>query len=325
MRRREFVVAPTLMGAVLLAGANGARAEQGFPNRPMRIITPYATGSSVDAIARLVGAKLSESLGQPVLVDPRPGANTVIGSEALVKSPPDGYTLLLVSTTHVLNGLLVHNLPYDTVKDFAPVATIASSELILVASPKVPANTVKELIALGKERRLSYATSSAGGPTHVAAELFSSLTGVKMTHIPYKGSGPAVTDLLGSHVDIGWTSPLSVIPHINAGKLKGIAISGNSRSPALPNVPTFTEAGLPGFDMRFWYALLAPAGTPKEIVDKLSSAIGKFLATPEMRDQLAKQGADPFISTPEQFAAVMRSDSARYGKVIKQAGITLGP
>jgi tripartite-type tricarboxylate transporter receptor subunit TctC len=320
MRRRLIVLAPAVMAGVLL-GAGHAGAQQAFPNKPLRIITPYATGSSVDAIARVVGVKLSERLGQPVLIEPRPGANTMIGSEALVKSPPDGYTLLLVSTTHVLNGLLIPNLPYDTFRDFAPVATIASSELILVASPKVPATNVKELVALAKSRPLTYATSSAGGPTHIAAELFSSLTGVKLTHIPYKGSGPAVTDLLGGHVDIGWTSPLTVIPHINAGKLKAIAISGNTRGPALPQVPTFSESGLQGFDMQFWYALLAPAGTPKDIVNRLSSEVAKVLATPDMKEKLAAQGADPFISNPDQFAAVMKSDSARYEKVIKEAGI----
>ena len=322
MRRHVFALMAAMMAALLLA-AGPAAAQPAYPTKPLRIITPYATGSSVDAIARIVGAKLSESLGQPVIVDPRPGANTVIGSEAMTKAPADGYTLLLVSTTHVLNGLLIPNLPYDTFKDFAPVATIASSELILVASTKVSANNVKELIALGKTKELTYATSSAGGPTHIAAELFSSLAGIKLTHIPYKGSGPAVTDLLGGHVDIGWTSPLAVIPQINAGKLKAIAISGNTRGPALPQVPTFAEEGIQGFDMRFWYALLAPAGTPRDIVNKLSAEVAKILATPDMKDKLAAQGADPFISSPEQFAAVMRADSARYEKVIKAAGIKL--
>ncbi|HYF18547.1 MAG TPA: tripartite tricarboxylate transporter substrate binding protein [Ramlibacter sp.] len=322
MRRRAFAIAPAaLVAGSLLAGAGGALAQQGYPNKPIRIITPYATGSSVDAVARIVGAKLSEAVGQPVLVEPRPGANTIIGSEAMVKSAPDGYTLLLISTTHVLNGLLIPNLPYDTIRDFAPVATIASSELILVASPKVAANNVRELVALGKTRQLSYATSSAGGPTHLAAELFSSMTGVKLTHIPYKGSGPAVTDLLGGHVDIGWTSPLAVIPHINAGKLKAIAISGDTRGPAMPNVPTFTESGLPGFDMRFWYALLAPAATPRDIINRLNTELARILNTPDMKEKLAGQGADPFINTPDQFAAIIRADSARYGKVIKEAGI----
>jgi tripartite-type tricarboxylate transporter receptor subunit TctC len=239
----------------------------------------------------------------------------------MVKSAPDGYTFLLISTTHVLNGLLIPNLPYDTARDFAPVATIASSELILVASPKLAASNIKELVALGKSKQLSYATSSAGGPTHLAAELFSSMTGIKLTHIPYKGSGPAVTDLLGSHVDIGWTSPLAVIPHINAGKLKAIAISGDSRAPSLPNVPTFTESGMPGFEMRFWYGLLAPAATPRDIINRVSAEVAKILATADMKEKLAAQGADPFISNPDQFAAIMRADSARYGKVIREAGI----
>jgi tripartite-type tricarboxylate transporter receptor subunit TctC len=260
-------------------------------------------------------------MGQPVLVEPRPGANTIIGSEAMVKSAPDGYTFLLISTTHVLNGLLIPNLPYDTARDFAPVATIASSELILVGSPKVAASNVRELVTLGKARQLSYATSSAGGPTHLAAELFSSMTGVKLTHIPYKGSGPAVNDLLGGHVDIGWTSPLAVIQHINAGKLKAIAISGDNRVPSLPNVPTFTESGLPGFEMRFWYGLLAPAATPRDILNRVSAEVARILTTADMKEKLAAQGADPFISNPDQFGAVMRADNARYGKVIREAGI----
>ena len=316
-------IAPLLLAcAGLLSGANGALA-QAYPNKPVRIITPYAAGSSVDAVARIVGAPLSENLKQPVLVDPRPGANTVIGSELMVKSPADGYTLLLISTTHVWNGLLVPNQPYDTIKDFAPVATIASSELILVASPNVPATNVRELAALGKTKELTYATSSAGGPTHLAAELFRSMTGVKLEHIPYKGSGPAVTDLLGGYVDIGWTSPLSVIAHVNAGKLKGIAISGDARAPALPQVPTFTESGLPGFDMRFWHALLAPAGTPRDILNRLSAEIAKILATQDMKEKLATQGADPFINNPDQFAALIRADMAKYGKIIKEASIKM--
>ncbi|MGE4239303.1 Bug family tripartite tricarboxylate transporter substrate binding protein [Ramlibacter sp.] len=321
MRRRDFTFSSVLAAGALVPGAGGAWAQQGFPNKPLRIITPYATGSSVDAIARIVGVKLAEALGQPVLVEPRPGANTMIGSEAMVKSPPDGYTYLLISTTHVLNGLLIKNLPYDTFRDFAPVATIAGSELILVASPKVPASTVAELIAYGKTKQLTYATSSAGGPTHIAAELFSSLAGIKLTHIPYKGSGPAVTDLLGGHVDIGWTSPLAVIQHINGGKLKGIAISGSARNAAVPQVPTFGEAGIQGFDMRFWYALLAPAATPRPIVNRVSAEIAKILAAPDMKEKLAAQGAEPFVSTPDQFAAIMRADSARYEKVINGAGI----
>lgn len=323
MKKRLIAIAMALMASALLTGVGSAGAQQGYPNKPIRIITPYAAGSSVDAVARIVGAKLSESMGQPVLVEPRPGANTIIGSEAMVKSPPDGYTLLLISTTHVLNGLLIRNLPYDTVKDFAPVATVASSELILVASPKVAASNVKELIALGKSKQLTYATSSAGGPTHLAAELFSSMTGVKLQHIPYKGSGPAVTDLLGGHVDIGWTSPLAVIPHINTGRLKAIAISGETRAPSLPQVPTFSEAGVQGFDMRFWYALLAPAGTPKDILKKLSAEIGKMVVTPDMKEKLASQGADPFVSNPEQFAALIKADTARYEKIIKGANIKL--
>ena len=315
-----------LMGAMAFAFA-GVALAQGFPNRAIRLVTPYAAGSSPDTIARMIGPKLTDAWGQPVIVDPRPGGNTVIGTDAVAKSKPDGYTLLLISTTHALNGLLESKLPYDTVKDFAPVATIASSELVLVVHPTVPATNLKEFIAYAKARpgAVSYATASAGGPTHLAPELLSMMAGLKMLHVPYKGSGPAVIDLVGGQVNLYFSAPISVISHINAGKLRAIAISGDARSPVLPSVPTFTEAGLPGFDMRFWYGVLAPAGTPKDVLDKLSAEIGKIIVVPDMKEKLASQGADPFVNTPERFAAIIQSDMARYDKVIKAANIRLNP
>jgi tripartite-type tricarboxylate transporter receptor subunit TctC len=305
----------------------GAALAQGFPNRAIRLVTPYAAGSSPDTIARMIGPKLTEAWGQPVIVDPRPGGNTVIGTDAVAKSKPDGYTLLLISTTHALNGLLESKLPYDTVKDFAPVATIASSELVLVVHPSVPANNLKEFIAHAKAKpgAMSYATASAGGPTHLAPELLSMMAGLKMLHVPYKGSGPAVIDLVGGQVNLYFSAPISVISHINAGKLRAIAISGETRSPVLPAVPTFTESGLPGFDMRFWYGILAPAGVPKDVLDRLSAEIGKIVVAPDMKEKLASQGADPFVNSPDRFAGIIQSDMARYDKVIKAANIKLNP
>ena len=310
--------------ALLMAGTAFA---QGFPNRAIRLVTPYAAGSSPDTIARMIGPKLTEAWGQSVIVDPRPGGNTMIGTDAVAKSKPDGYTLLLISTTHALNGLLESKLPYDTVKDFAPVATIASSELVLVVHPSVPATNLKEFIAFAKAKpgAVSYATASAGGPTHLAPELLSMMAGLKMLHVPYKGSGPAVIDLVGGQVNLYFSAPISVISHINAGKLRAIAISGDARSPVLPAVPTFTEAGLPGFDMRFWYGILAPAGTPKDVLEKLSAEIGRIIVAPDMKEKLASQGADPFVNSPEKFAGIIQSDMARYDKVIKAANIKLNP
>ena len=315
------------LGAAVAFSLAGAALAQGFPNRAIRLVTPYAAGSSPDTIARMIGPKLTDAWGQSVIVDPRPGGNTVIGTDAVAKSKPDGYTLLLISTTHALNGLLESKLPYDTVKDFAPVATIASSELVLVVHPSVPANNLKEFIAFAKAKpgAVSYATASAGGPTHLAPELLSMMAGLKMLHVPYKGSGPAVIDLVGGQVNLYFSAPISVISHINAGKLRAIAISGESRSPVLPAVPTFTEAGLPGFDMRFWYGVLAPAGTPKDVLDKLSSEIGRIIVAPDMKEKLASQGADPFVNSPEKFVGIIQSDMARYDKVIKAASIKLNP
>ena len=315
------------LSAVVAFLMAGTAFSQGFPNRAIRLVTPYAAGSSPDTIARMIGPKVTDAWGQPVIVDPRPGGNTVIGTEAVAKSKPDGYTLLLISTTHALNGLLDMKLPYDTVKDFAPVATIASSELVLVVHPSVPATNLKEFIAFAKAKpgAVSYATASAGGPTHLAPELLSMMAGLKMLHVPYKGSGPAVIDLVGGQVNLYFSAPISVISHINAGKLRAIAISGDNRSPVLPAVPTFTEAGLPGFDMRFWYGILAPAGTPKDVLDKLSAEIGRIIVAPDMKEKLASQGADPFVNSPEKFAGIIQSDMARYDKVIKAANIKLNP
>jgi tripartite-type tricarboxylate transporter receptor subunit TctC len=299
-----------------------AAAQQNYPTRAIHLISPYAPGGGNDIMARLLGQRLTESLGQQVLVENRPGGNTVIGTDALAKSAPDGYTLLLVGTDHVLVPQLL-KVPYDPIKDFSPVATLASGELALVLTPLLPANNLQEFIALAKSRpgQLNYATYGSGSTSHLASELFSMMVGVKMQHIPYKGAGPAITDLVGGQVQLFFATSASVVAHIKAGKIKAIAISGETRKSALPDVSTFTESGLPGFDVTFWYSVLAPAGTPKEIVDKLSTQIARTLALPDYKEKLAAQGVEPFISTPEQFAALLRADMAKYAKVIKAADI----
>ncbi len=310
---------------VLMTIAGAAIAQQDYPNKPIRIITPYAPGGGTSILARLIGQKLTESWGQSVIVDNRPGGSTIIGTEILVKSPPDGYTILLMTSTHVTIPILFSSLPYDAVKDFAPVATIARSEYILVVHPSVPANTLREFIAFAKSKpgQLNYASTGSGGIPHLAWELLNNMVGIKMQHIPYKGSGQALTDVIGGQVLMFINNPLTLIPHIKSGKLRAIAVSGESRLTSVPQVPTFTEAGLPGYDVGFWYGVLAPASTPKPIIDKLSREIARILVTPDFREKLISQGVDPFISNPEQFAALLGADMVKWGKVIKTANIKM--
>ncbi|MPZ43982.1 MAG: tripartite tricarboxylate transporter substrate binding protein [Betaproteobacteria bacterium] len=317
-------VVPILAAASLGVLCSVAQAQQSYPNRPIRFITPYAPGGSTTVNARLVGRHLTERWGQNVIVDNRPGGNTVIGTELLAKSPPDGYTILLTPSTHSILPMLMKT-PYDPVKDFAPVAGIGVSPQVLVLNPGVPANTVQELIALAKAKpgQLNFASSGAGGPTHISGEMFNVLAGVKTQHIPYKGGGPATIDLIGGHVQMFYSVPINIIGHVQSGKLKAIAVSGRSRVNALPQTPTFAEAGLPGFDIVTWNGVVAPAGTPKAIVDKLSAEIGALLAMPSTREKLASMGTTPLILTPEAFAAMIKSEIVMYAKVIKAANLRI--
>ena len=323
MKRFNAVVRMVTVG-VLMGLAGSATAQQAYPSKAIRMIVPYSPGGPTDVVARLLGPHLTQRLGQPIVVDNRPGGNTIIGTEALAKSPPDGYTIMTMAIAHTIIPSLLAT-PYDPIKDFAPVATVVSGELVLVLHPSVPANTLQELIALAKSKpgELNYASASTGGPLHLAGELLNMMTGIKTQHIPYKGAAPALADVVAGQVQMLFSPPDTAIPHIKAGKLKAIAISGATRLSALPQVPTFTEAGLPGFNVKNWFGVLAPAGTPKPIIDRLSSEIAKILAVPEIREKLVRLGMEPFISTPEQFAALIRSDFAQYAKVIKQANIKL--
>ena len=328
MSRREGAVlgsmniAARILAVALLATFSGLAAAQSYPTKPIRLILPYAPGGSTSIIGRIVGQKLTESWGQQVLVDNRPGGNTIIGSEAMVRSAPDGYTLLMVSIAHVINPSLFPT-PYDAFKDFAPVATLASTEQVLAINPAVPAANLRELIAHIKSRpgQLNYASANAGSPTHLAAALFENIAGLKMQHIPYKGGGPALTDLVAGQVQLYFSPPLPAMPLIKAGKINAIAISGQERWSGLVQVPTFVEAGLPGIDVRTWYGILAPAATPEATISRLSTEFARMLKMPDLRDTLASQGLDPLISTPEQFTAMMRADGARFAKVIKAGNI----
>jgi tripartite-type tricarboxylate transporter receptor subunit TctC len=309
----------------LCMGAFGnASAQSPYPSKTIRVLLPFPAGGSTDPIARLIAEKLTNDWAQPVIVDNRPGGNTIIGTEALAKAPADGHTLLYTASTHVINALLVANLPYDSFKDFQPVATIVRSEFVLVVHPSVPASNLQEFIALAKSKpgAINYATSGNGNPNHLAGEYFAMLAGVRLTNIPYKGGGPAITDLLGGQVQAMFSVPTAVAGHIKSGKLRALGYTGSKPLPGL-NLPSFTEAGLPGFDMHSWNGIFVPAGTPKPIVDKLAAEIARILDMPDVKEKLAGQGQDPFYQDPEQFAAMLEADRRMYASIVKAANIKL--
>lgn len=317
-RMLRQLVTGTLM---LLAGA--ASAQQDFPSKPIRFIVPYDPGGNTTILARLTSEKMAQGFGQQVLVDNRPGGNTVIGSEAMVRSAPDGHTILLVTSTHVISPLLNSKLPYDSIKDFAAVATLARTDLILSMNPGVAANNLQELIALAKAKpgALNAASIGTGGITHLASEYFNIQANVKTQHVPYKGTGLVLTDLVAGQVQLFFAPPAAIIPFIKSGKLKGMAVTTESRMTALPQVPTFAEAGLPSYELKSWYGVLAPGATPKRLLDRLSAEIGKALAQPDVRKSMLAQDMDPYITTPEQFAALMASESVKFARIIKTANI----
>jgi len=319
---KSIARAPWLLALAALFISAPAVAQQTYPNKPIRFIIPFAPGGSTSILGRLVGDRLTKSWGQPVIVDNRPGGGTVIGTQVVAKSPADGYTLLMATATHVVHPWL-NTTPYDAVEDFAAVATLSRSEYLLTINPAVPAMNVKEFITYAKSKpgQLNFSSPGNGGLGHLSGELFNLVAGVKLQHIPYKGSAPAITDLLGGQVQASFVTPIGVLSHVQAGKLRALAITGKSRLESLPQVPTFTEAGLAGFDVTVWFGVLMLGGTPRDIIGKLNGEINAFLAVPEVKANLASQGMAPFVSTPEQFAALMKADSAMYGKVIKAANI----
>ena len=305
--------------------ATHASAQGAYPVRPVRYVVPYPPGGSTDPIARLIGVNLGAIWGQQVVVENRAGGDTIIGTGIVAKAPPDGYTILHAASTHVIIPLLHKNLPFDSMRDFAPVATIARNEKLLVVHPAVPAHTLPELIAHAKANpgKLNFAMTANGSANHLANEMLNIMAGIRTLQVPYKGAGPALTDLMGGHVHMLFALPISVIQHIKAGSLRGIAISGDSRLPALPRIATFTEAGLPKFEVSTWQGILAPVRAPPAIISKLSREVAQILATRDVQDKLTSQGAAPFASTPDQFSILMKAESARYTKVVEAANIRL--
>ncbi|HEX2825018.1 MAG TPA: tripartite tricarboxylate transporter substrate binding protein [Burkholderiales bacterium] len=310
--------------AACAALCGGAHAQSAYPAKPIRWIVPFVPGGSTTIIARLLGQKLTESWGQQVVVDNRGGGNTIIGSETMVRAAPDGYTVLQVTTTHVINPSLLAT-PYDAVKDFAPIATLVATETLMVVNLSLPARNLQEFIALAKSKpgEINFGSSGSGTTNHLAAELLGIMAGIRMQHIPYKGAGPAVIDLMGGRIQMFMNNALPLIPFVKSGKIRPIAVSGETRLKSLPDVPTFTQAGLPGYEVRSWQALLAPARTPKPIIDKLSHEIGRILQMPDVRDTLVTMGADPYVSNPQEVAALIKRDLVRYSKLIKSANIKL--
>jgi tripartite-type tricarboxylate transporter receptor subunit TctC len=313
-----------LLLVLMLFGTAGALAQAEYPNRPIRLIVTVPPGGAADFIARLVGAKLAESLGQPLLVENRGGAGGTIAADAVAKAPADGYTLLQNSiTTHGVGPHLYDRLPYDPVKDFAAVSGLALLPLIMAVNSDLPVKSVEEVIRFSRSNSLNFASSGNGGAPHMAAELFKSVTGAPITHVPYKGSGPAVADLVGGRVQIMFDAAPSLIQHVRSGKLRVLAAASPQRNRLLPEVPTFAELGHPKVAVSLWYGLLAPAGTPRAAIERLNRDTAKALESAEVRDKLLAQGAEPMPGTPEAFASFMREEMAKWAPVVKQAGIKL--
>lgn len=298
-----------------------ARAE--YPERPIRIIVPFTPGGATDILARMIGQKLTQAWGQQVVIDNRTGGNGIIAYEVTAKANPDGHTLLFVAISHAINPVLQQKLPYDTDKDFAPVSLIAVMPLILMVHPSVPANSLRELIALAKSpsKPLTYASGGVGSSQHLAAGLLNYMAKVKITHVPYKGGVQGLLDVVGGHVNMMISTILSVAPHVKSGRLRPLAITTAQRNAAWPDLPTMSEAGLRGYESIAWYGMVVPAGLPPGVLSKLSAETVKATRSSDMRDTLVRQGAEPVGNTPREFAAFIKAESTKYAKVIKEAGV----
>jgi tripartite-type tricarboxylate transporter receptor subunit TctC len=310
----------------LVPQSASAADAQSWPTKPVRMVIPFPPGGTTDILGRVAAQKLSEAIGQQVVPDNRPGASGNIGTEQVAKAPPDGYTLLTApGSTLTIHPSLYAKLGFDPLKDFAPITILAGVPNLLVVHPSLPVRNVKELIAIAKAKpdQLNYASTGAGQSTHLSMELFKNMAGVKIVHVPYKGSAPAVTDLLGGHVPMMFDNMPSALPHVKAGKLRALGVSTVKRSATAPDVPTVAESGLPGFDVTVWFAVLAPAATPREIIERANRILVKALQASDVRERLASQGAEPVGNTPEQVTAQMKTDLAKWAKVIKAADIKI--
>jgi len=313
------VVALTWM--TLALGIAGAAAQE-YPARPIRIIVPFAAGGPADIYARFIGQRMQETFGQPVVVDNRPGAGAIIGTDAVAKSAPDGYTLLLMSNTHTINETLIPSKPYALLRDFVPVAPINYSDLVLVVHPRVAANTLEELLKVARAHpgKLTYASSGPGTPYHMAGELFKAMAGVDILHVPYRGSSSARTDVIGGQVDMMFDAVTTMAEQARAGKVRALGTTGRTRSAVLPAVPTIAEAGVPGYEAVIWLGLMAPRGTPAAIVARLNAEVQKIARSSDVRDEWARQGATPMAMGTDEFARYVTDDIAKWARIVKLSG-----
>ena len=321
MRSTRFTSIATIatLTAVVAAGA----CAQDYPNKPVRIVVPFAPGGGTDLSARIVAQKLTESLGANFVVDNRPGAAGIVGTEAVAKSKPDGYALLVVSSSHAMNPAMYSKLPYDTARDFVPVSLLLSGPTLVVAHPSLPAKNARELIALAKARPgvLTFASAGHGTPPHMAGELFKSLAKIDILHIPYKGNGPAYTDLMAGQVSLMFPNIATSLPYVKTGRMRAIGVGSKQRSQIAPEIPTVHESGLPGYEMGSWFGLLAPAGTPAAVITRLQQEITKIFKMSDVREKLFAQGVEPVGSTPQEFASFLQNETTVWAKVIKSSGL----
>ena len=319
---RIVALAAFVAAFVAVAAATAQTAAAAFPNKPLRIVVTFTSGGAPDILARLIGERLTADWGQPVVVDNKPGAGGNTGADFVARSANDGYTLVLGTVgTHAINGALYAKMPYDMVRDFAPVTLLATTPNLLVINNEVPARDLKEFIALGKkEGKMTFASAGSGTSIHVSGELFKTMTGIDMTHIPYKGRATAIPDLLGGRVTMMFDNMPSSLPLVREGRLRALGVTSAQRSAAAPEIPTIAEQGLPGFDAVSWFAMFAPAGTPRPIVDKLQVEVKKILLSPEIGKRLAEIGLEVVGSTPDELASYQRSEIAKWARVVKESG-----
>jgi tripartite-type tricarboxylate transporter receptor subunit TctC len=322
LSRRDIVAAlGGLALAALAAGPAVAQQAAAFPTKPVRIVVPYAAGGGTDIIARQLAQRMQDGWSQPVLVENRPGANGVIGTDAVLKSPADGHTLVLVVAAHVINPSLYTKMPFDAVNDVAPVTLVASSPWVVVVNPEVPAKNVRELIALAKAQPGKIKFGSSEPSSRLAGEQFRQIANLDLVHVPYKGGSQIMTDMLGGHIELGFTSTLTVLQHYKSGKLRVLAVAGKSRHPSMPDVPTAIEAGMPAYETYAWYGMYAPKATPREITGRIRDEIARIVKLPDMAERFAALGAEPIANTPEEFGAFARTEYEKYARLVKQAGI----
>ena len=322
----NVAVRVTVTGMLAVASSLAYAQSAVYPNKPVRWVVPFPPGGSADIMGRMIGQDLAKALGQQVVIENRAGASAIVGSEYVAKSPADGYTLLQANVSQMtIHPSLYPRLPYDPLKDFAPVTVLGIVTSVMVTTPSLPVASVRDLVALAKKRpgQLNFTSSGAGSSTHLTGELLKQRAVIAMTHINYKGSGPALTDVMAGFVEIMFENLPSALPFINANKLKVLAVTGKDRSPVLKSVPTLAESGFPGFDMVSWQALVAPAGTPRAVVDRLNAEVAKVLKTPEMKEKMTGLGTDIVANSPEQFAQYLREETAKWSKIVRDAGIKL--